>query len=143
MFEPSKFKFRKAFKGRLGGISSTGNTVSFGSVALKATTSCRINGKQIEAARKTINRFLKRKGKLWIRIFPNIPVSRKPTDVRMGKGKGSTEFWIFRVKPGRILFELEGIPSDQAQTALLKAASKLSVQCKIVTNNYGGIKYND
>ncbi|CAK8163249.1 50S ribosomal subunit protein L16 [Candidatus Xenohaliotis californiensis] len=141
MFEPSKYKFRKAFKGRLQGNSMVGNTVAFGSVALKASECCRMNGRQIESARKTINRFLKRRGKLWIRIFPNVPVTKKPTDVRMGKGKGSVEFWIFRIKPGRVLFELEGIPRSQARIALEKAATKLPIKCKIVINNYGGIRH--
>lgn len=140
MFEPSKYKFRKAFKGRLKGNATSGNMPAFGSIALKSLECCRMNGDQIDSARKTINRFLKRKGKLWIRIYPNIPVSRKPTDVRMGKGKGSTEFWVFRVKPGRIIFEIDGVALDQAKIALTKAASKLPVKCKIVLNNYGGVK---
>lgn len=141
VFEPSKYKFKKAFKGRLGGNAHIGNTVAYGYVALKSMECCRMTPSQIEAARKAVNRFLKRKGKLWIRIFPNVPVTRKPTDVRMGKGKGSVEFWAFRVQPGRVLFELDGIPPDQATAALLKAAAKLPVKCRIVVNNYGGIRY--
>lgn len=140
MFEPSKYKYRKAFKGRIKGKATSGGSVVFGSYALQADGVCRITAKQIEAARKTAMRSLKRKGKLWIRIFPNIPVSKKPADVRMGKGKGSVEMWVFRVKRGRMIFELEGVSLEQAREALGKAAAKLPISCNIVTAKYGGIR---
>lgn len=139
MFEPSKYKFRKAFKGRIRGSSPVAFTPQFGSYALKAVGVARINGKHIESARKVINRSLKRRGKLWIRVYPSVPVSKKPADVRMGKGKGSTEMWVSRIKPGRVIFELDGVAEEQAKEALVKAASKLPVKCVFVADNYGGI----
>ncbi len=132
MLAPKKSKYRKAFKGRIHGISYRGSSLSFGSYGLKALEPERITGRQIEAARRTISRAMKRSGKLWIRIFPDVPVSRKPADVRMGSGKGNPEFWVFRVYPGRILFELEGVDELVAREALEKAAAKLPIKTKFI-----------
>ncbi len=132
MLFPKKTKFRKAFKGRIKGVATVGTDVSFGSFGLKALEPARITERQIEAARKTISRCMKRAGRIWIRIFPDVPVSKKPAEVRMGSGKGSPEYWICRVKPGRILFELDGISEDVATTAFEYAAAKLPIKTKIV-----------
>lgn len=138
MFEPAKYKHRKAFKGRNRGNAISGSSLSFGTYGLKATSNCRINTKHLESARKVIVRSLKRRGKLWIRLAPNVPVTRKPIDVRMGKGKGSLDQWVFRVKAGRIIFELEGVSMEYAKLALEKAAAKLPFHCTFVSNSYGG-----
>ena len=139
ILRPKKTKFRKAFKGRIHGKAKGGFKFAFGKFALKALEPERIQEKQIESARKAINRHLKRAGKLWIRIFPDIPVSKKPADVRMGKGKGSPEFWACRVKPGRIIFELDSVTEEQAIGAFSRAAAKLPIKTKIIRNIEGGL----
>lgn len=133
MLQPKRTKYRKAHKGRIHGNAKGGTTLNFGSIGLKALTPDRITSRQIEAARRTMTRHIKRQGKVYIRIFPDVPVSKKPLEVRQGKGKGSVEFWACRVKPGRIMFELDGVPHDLATEALQLAASKLPVQTKIIT----------
>ena len=132
MLQPKKPKYRKQFKGRMHGNSKGGNFLNFGAYGLKALSPARINSRQIEAARRTISRHLKRSGRVWIRIFPDVPVSSKPAEVRMGKGKGSPEFWVCRVKPGRIMFELDGVSEIAAKEALSLAAAKLPMHTKVV-----------
>ena len=132
MLQPKKTKYRKAHKGRIRGKAKGGTTLNFGSYGLKAITAERVTSRQIEAARRAITRHMKRAGKVWIRIFPDVPVSKKPTEVRMGKGKGTPEYWAAKVKPGRIMFEIDGVPSDIAHTALNLGSSKLPVQTKII-----------
>jgi large subunit ribosomal protein L16 len=132
MLQPKKTKFRKAFKGRIHGNAKGGSTLNFGAFGLKAVGPERITSRQIEAARRTMTRHLKRQGKLWIRIFPDVPVTKKPLEVRQGKGKGSVEFWAARVKPGRIMFELDGVSEELAREAMALAASKLPVATKFV-----------
>lgn len=132
MLAPKKTKFRKAFKGRIHGNAKGGYSVAFGSFGLKALQPERITARQIEAARRVIVRSLKRVGKLWIRIFPDIPVSKKPAEVRMGSGKGNPEYFVARVKPGRVIFELDGVEEDLAKEALLKAATKLPIKTKFI-----------
>ena len=132
MLQPKKTKFRKAFKGRIHGDAKGGTTLNFGSYGLKAMEPDRLTARQIEAARRAITRHIKRQGRLWIRVFPDLPVSGKPAEVRMGKGKGSPEFWAARVKPGRILFELDGVPGDIAAMAFSRAAMKLPIKVKVV-----------
>lgn len=132
MMMPKKTKHRKAFKGRIHGVAKSGATLAFGSFGLKAMQPERITARQIEAARRTISRHMKRVGRLWIRIFPDIPVSKKPADVRMGSGKGAPEFFVFRVKPGRILFELDGVPENLAREAFELAAAKLPIKTKFI-----------
>ena len=132
ILRPKKTKFRKAFKGRIHGKAKGGFKIAFGKFALKALEPERIQEKQIESARKAINRHLKRAGKLWIRIFPDIPVSKKPADVRMGKGKGSLDHWVSVVKPGRILFEIEGVDKEMAEEAFRNAGHKLPIKTKLV-----------
>ncbi len=133
MLQPKRTKFRKAHKGRIKGNAKGGTSLNFGSFGLKATTPERVTARQIEAARRVITRHMKRAGRVWIRIFPDVPVSKKPTEVRMGKGKGSPEYWACRVKPGRIMFEVDGVPADVATQALSLAAAKLPVQTRIVS----------
>jgi len=132
MLQPKKTKYRKAHKGRIRGKAKGGTTLNFGSYGLKALTAERVTSRQIEAARRAITRHMKRAGKVWIRIFPDVPVSKKPTEVRMGKGKGSPEFWACRVKPGRILFEVDGVSEQIAREALYKASAKLPIKCKFI-----------
>jgi len=132
MLSPKKTKFRKQHKGRIHGVAKGGFTLSFGAFGLKALEPERITARHIEAARRTITRTMKRQGKLWIRVFPDVPVSSKPAEVRMGWGKGAPEFWVARVKPGRILFELDGIPAALAEQAFLLAAAKLPIKTKFV-----------
>ena len=132
MLQPKKTKFRKAFKGRIHGDAKGGTTLNFGSYGLKAMEPDRLTARQIEAARRAITRHIKRQGRLWIRVFPDGPVSGKPAEVRMGKGKGSPEYWAARVKPGRILFELDGVPGDIAAMAFSRAAMKLPIKVKVV-----------
>ena len=132
MLQPKKTKYRKAHKGRIRGKAKGGTTLNFGSYGLKALTAERVTSRQIEAARRAITRHMKRAGKVWIRIFPDVPVSKKPTEVRMGKGKGTPEYWAARVKPGRVMFEIDGEPSDIAHTALNLGSSKLPLQTKII-----------
>lgn len=132
MLSPKKTKYRKAFKGRIHGVARSGATVAFGTYGLKAMEPARVTARQIEAARRAITRHMRRVGKLWIRIFPDVPVSKKPAEVRMGSGKGSPEFWVCRVKPGRILFELNGVPEDVARKAFSLASEKLPIDTKFV-----------
>ena len=132
MLQPKRTKFRKAHKGRLTGKAKGGYTMSFGSFGLKAQTGQRVTARQIEAARRTINRRMRRAGKLWIRVFPDLPVSSKPAEVRQGKGKGSPDYWAMRAAPGRILFETDGVPRDVAQEAFELAAAKLPIKTKFV-----------
>jgi len=132
MQQPKRTKYRKAHKGRIHGTASRCNLLNYGAFGLKALQPERIISKQIEAARVALTRYMKRQGKVWTRIFPNIPVSKKPVEVRMGKGKGSPEYWACRVKPGRILFEVDGVPEDVAKIALYKASSKLPIKTKFI-----------
>ena len=132
MLQPKRTKFRKAHKGRIKGAAKGGYTLNFGSYGLKALQPERVTARQIEATRRAITRHMKRAGRVWIRIFPDVPVSKKPTEVRMGKGKGSPEFWACKVKPGRIMFEIDGVPEDVAREALALGAAKLPVKTKIV-----------
>ena len=132
MISPKRTKFRKANKGRIHGMSKGGTTLNFEAYGLKATSPERITARQIEAARRAITRHLRRTGRLWIRVFPDVPVSSKPAEVRMGKGKGSPEFWVARVAPGRIMFELDGVSWELAQEAFKLAAAKLPIDTKIV-----------
>lgn len=138
MLQPSRVKYRKHHRGRMKGVATRGNSPAFGEYALKTLEPAWITQRQIEAARVSISRYLKRSGKLWIRIYPDKPVTKKPAETRMGKGKGSPEFWVAVVKPGRILFELGGIPESQAREALRLGASKLPVKTRIVKRR-GGI----
>ena len=140
MLQPKKTKYRKAHKGRIRGKAKGGTTLNFGSYGLKALTAERVTSRQIEAARRAITRHMKRAGKVWIRIFPDVPVSKKPTEVRMGKGKGTPEYWAARVKPGRVMFEIDGVPSDIAHTALNLGSSKLPLQTKIIKRPGEGSK---
>lgn len=137
MLIPKKTKYRKAHKGRIKGNAKGGYSLSFGSYGLKALEPERITSRQIEAARRAATRYMKRVGKMWIRVFPDIPVTKKPTDVRMGKGKGSVEYYVFRVKPGRIIFELDGVPENVAREALMRAKAKLPFDAKFVTRIEG------
>ena len=143
MLQPKKHKFRKAFKGRLHGNAKGGTELNFGAYGLKALEPERITARQIEAARRAIQRHLRRQGRLWIRVFPDLPVSKKPAEVRQGKGKGAIEYWAARVKPGRILFELDGVSGELAAGAFERASMKLPVKTKIVarlgdTSHLGG-----
>tara|TARA_R110000787_G_scaffold32913_7_gene86730 strand:+ start:559 stop:984 length:426 start_codon:yes stop_codon:yes gene_type:complete len=138
MLAPKRTKFRKAFKGRIKGNAKGATTLNFGSFGLKAMTPGRVTARQIEASRRAITRHMKRSGRVWIRIFPDVPVTQKPAEVRQGKGKGSVEYWAARVKPGRIMFEIDGVPNDIARVALELAAAKLSVRTRIVTRLVGG-----
>lgn len=133
MLQPKRTKFRKAHKGRIKGEAKGGVDLNFGSFGLKALEPERITARQIESARRAITRHMKRQGRIWIRIFPDVPVSKKPTEVRMGKGKGSVEFWAAKVKPGRVMFEIDGVGEPVAKEALRLAAMKLPVKCRIVT----------
>jgi large subunit ribosomal protein L16 len=132
MLQPKRSKYRKGFKGRIHGVAKGGTTLNFGAYGLKATEPERITARQIEAARRAITRHMKRAGRVWIRIFPDVPVSKKPTEVRMGKGKGTPEYWVCRVKPGRILFELDGVPAQVAREALLLGAAKLPISTRFI-----------
>lgn len=132
MLQPKKTKFRKAFKGRIHGVASSGATLAFGQYGLKALEPERVSARQIEAARRALTRFMKRAGRVWIRVFPDVPVSKKPIEVRMGKGKGSPELWVVRVKPGKILFEVDGISQAIAKEALALAAAKLPVKTRFI-----------
>ena len=132
MLQPKKTKYRKAHKGRIKGVATSATTLNYGTYGLKALEAERVTARQIEAARVAMTRFMKRAGRVWVRIFPDVPVSKKPTEVRMGKGKGSPEFWACRVKPGRILFEVDGVTEDVARIALYKASAKLPIKTKFV-----------
>jgi large subunit ribosomal protein L16 len=133
MLSPKNLKYRKAHKGRIHGKAKGGSKLNFGAYGLKALTPERVTARQIEAARRAMTRHMKRAGRVWIRIFPDIPVTKKPAEVRQGKGKGSVEFWVCRVKPGRILFEVDGVPADVARRAFELAAAKLPLKTKFVT----------
>jgi large subunit ribosomal protein L16 len=132
MLQPIRTKFRKQFKGRIHGTATSAVELTFGQYGLKALEPDRVNARQIEAARRAITRHMKRSGRLWIRVFPDVPISKKPTEVRMGKGKGTPEFWAARVKPGRIMFEIDGVPVELAREALRLGAAKLSVRTRFV-----------
>ncbi|MCG8559940.1 MAG: 50S ribosomal protein L16 [Hyphomicrobiales bacterium] len=132
MLQPKRTKFRKAQKGRIRGVAKGGTALNFGSYGLKAQAPARITSRQIEAARRAMTRQMKRAGRVWIRIFPDVPVSKKPTEVRMGKGKGAPEFWCAKVKPGRIMFEIDGVADPVAREALRLAAAKLPVKTRVV-----------
>ena len=133
MMQPKRSKFRKAFKGRIHGDAKGGYALNFGEFGLKAMEPERVTARQIEAARRAITRQMKRQGRVWIRIFPDLPVSDKPAEVRMGKGKGAVEYWAARVAPGRIMFEVDGVADDIAREALRLGAAKLPVKTRIVT----------
>src|SRR5262250_522986 len=133
MLAPKRSKYRKAHKGRIHGAAKGGHTLNFGAFGLKAVEPGRITARQIEAARRAITRHMKRVGKVWIRVFPDVPVSRKPAEVRMGSGKGSPEYWVCRIHPGRILFELDGVSKQVAQEAFTLAAAKLPVKTRIIS----------
>jgi large subunit ribosomal protein L16 len=133
MPQPKRTKFRKAHKGRIHGVAKGGTALNFGSHGLKAMEPERITARQIEAARRAITRHMKRAGRVWIRIFPDLPVSSKPAEVRMGSGKGSPDYWAARVKPGRIMFELDGVPDNIAREALMLGAAKLPIKTRVVT----------
>ena len=138
MLQPKRTKFRKAFKGRIKGAAKAGFSLSFGSYGLKALEPERVTARQIEASRRAITREMKRVGKVWIRVFPDVPVSKKPNEVRMGSGKGAPEFWACRVKPGRIMFEIDGVPDAVAREALRLGAAMLPIKTKIVSR-VGGV----
>ncbi len=132
MLQPSRSKFRKQFKGRIRGRATSGNDLAFGQYGLKATEPERVTARQIEAARRAITRHMKRSGRVWVNIFPDVPISKKPTEVRMGKGKGMPEFWAARVKPGRIMFEVDGVDEETAREAMRLAAAKLPIKTRFV-----------
>jgi large subunit ribosomal protein L16 len=132
MMQPKKTKFRKAHKGRIHGTATSGATLSFGQFGLKAIEPDRVTARQIEAARRALTRHMKRAGRVWIRVFPDVPVSKKPIEVRMGKGKGAPEWWIARVAPGRIMFEIDGVPESLAREAFDLAAAKLPIKTRFV-----------
>jgi large subunit ribosomal protein L16 len=138
MLQPAKQKFRKQHKGRNTGIATTGNKVSFGEYGLKAITRGRITARQIEAARRVMTRHIKRGGRVWIRMFPDKPISKKPAEVRMGKGKGSVEYYVAEIKPGKMLYEMDGVPEELAREAFRLAAAKLPVQTTFITRHIGG-----
>jgi len=132
MLQPKRTKFRKMMKGRIKGEAKGGSDLNFGSFGLKATTPERVTARQIEAARRAMTRHMKRQGRVWIRIFPDVPVTAKPIEVRMGKGKGSIDRWVAKVKPGRVMFEIDGVNEDVAREALRLAAMKLSVKTRVI-----------
>src|SRR5688572_24811860 len=133
MLSPKRTKYRKQFKGRIHGAAKSGTSLAFGAFGLKAMEPERLNAREIEAARRAITRQMKRAGRVWIRVFPDIPVSKKPTEVRMGKGKGTPEFWAARVHPGRIMFEIDGVNDETAKEALRLGAAKLPIRTRIVS----------
>ncbi len=137
MLAPKRTKFRKQQTGRLHGLASSGTTLNFGSYGLKAVTPGRVTARQIEAARRAMTRHMRRAGRVWIRIFPDVPVSTKPAEVRMGKGKGTPEYWMVRIKPGRVMFELDGVSPEVAEEAFRLAAAKLPVQTRMVSRLAG------
>ena len=136
LFVPKKTKYSKSFKGRISGNAKGGSELAFGTCGLKALEPCRLTSKQIESARRSISRSLRRVGKVWIRVFCHTPVSKKPVDVRMGKGKGSVDRWVCKVQPGRILFEIGGVSADLAREAFKKAQSKLPIRCSFVEEGF-------
>ena len=139
MLSPKRTKFRKAHKGRVHGLAKGGTSLNFGAFGLKAMQPGRITARQIEAARRAMTRHIKRAGKVWIRVFPDVPVSSKPAEVRMGKGKGTPEYWMCRIKPGRMMFELDGVDPEIAKEALSLAAAKLPIRCKFIQRGGGGV----
>ncbi len=139
MLSPKRTKFRKAHKGRVHGLAKGGTALNFGAFGLKAMQPGRITARQIEAARRAMTRHIKRAGKVWIRVFPDVPVSSKPAEVRMGKGKGTPEYWMCRIKPGRMMFELDGVDPEIAKEALTLAAAKLPIQCKFIRRGGEGV----
>ena len=139
MLSPKKTKYRKQFKGRIHGTSKGNTSLNFGSYGLKALEPERITARQIEACRRAVTREMKRQGRVWIRIFPDLPVTDKPAEVRMGKGKGAVEYWAARVAPGRIMFEIDGVPDDVARQALALGAAKLPIRTKVVTRMDAGL----
>ena len=132
MMQPKRTKYRKQFKGRNGGLAQRGNTVAFGDYGLKAVSRARMTAREIEAARRAMTRYVKRGGQVWIRVFPDVPISKKPLEVRMGSGKGGVEYYVARIQPGKVLFEMEGVTEDIAREAFRLAASKLSVDTLFV-----------
>jgi large subunit ribosomal protein L16 len=132
MLQPKRTKYRKQFKGRIKGVAKGGFDLAFGEFGLKALEPNRVNAREIEAARRAITRYMKRAGRVWIRVFPDVPVTAKPTEVRMGKGKGSVEYWACKVKPGRMMFEIDGVSEELAREALRLGAAKLSVKTRFV-----------
>jgi large subunit ribosomal protein L16 len=132
MLQPIRSKFRKAHKGRIHGVATSGHELNFGQFGLKAIEPERVTARQIEAARRAMTRHMKRSGRVWIRVFPDVPVSKKPIEVRMGKGKGTPELWVCRIKPGRIMFEIDGVPVEVAREALELAAAKLPIKTRFV-----------
>ena len=138
MLQPARTKYRKQQKGRNTGVATRGNKVSFGEYGLKATTRGRLTARQLEAARRAMSRHIKRGGRIWIRVFPDKPVSTKPAEVRMGSGKGSPEFWVARVAPGRIMFEIDGVAPELAKEALTLGAAKLPFRTIVVQRMLGG-----
>ena len=132
MLQPIRSKFRKAHKGRIHGLATSANQLNFGQYGLKALEPERVTARQIEAARRAMTRHMKRSGRVWIRVFPDLPVSKKPTEVRMGKGKGAPEFWAARVHPGRIMFEIDGVNEETAREALRLGAAKLPIRTRVV-----------
>src|SRR5919202_5577888 len=132
MLQPKRTKFRKAHKGRIHGLATSGTDLSFGQFGLKALEPERVTARQIEAARRAMTRHMKRAGRVWIRVFPDVPVSKKPLEVRMGSGKGAPEYWVVRIKPGRILFEVDGVSEQIAREALALAAAKLPIKTRFV-----------
>ncbi|MGC3982116.1 MAG: 50S ribosomal protein L16 [Steroidobacteraceae bacterium] len=133
MMQPKRTKFRKQFKGTLGGLAQRGSTVAFGEFGLKTTERARMTAREIEAARRAMTRYVKRGGQVWIRVFPDVPISKKPLEVRMGSGKGNVEYYVAKVLPGKVLFEMEGVTEEVAREAFRLAASKLSVDTQFVT----------
>ena len=132
MLQPKRTKYRKQFKGRIKGVAKGGFDLAFGEFGLKALEPNRVNAREIEAARRAITRYMKRAGRVWIRVFPDVPVTAKPTEVRMGKGKGSVEYWAAKVKPGRIMFEIDGVPEETAREAMRLGAAKLPIKTRFI-----------
>ena len=141
MLQPKRTKYRKAHKGRIHGAAKGGHTLNFGAFGLKSLEPERVTARQIEAARRAITRQMKRQGRVWIRVYPDVPISSKPAEVRMGSGKGAPEYWAARVHPGRILFEIDGVPQDVAHEALRLGAAKLPVRTKIVSRLDAGVAH--
>jgi len=140
MLQPKRTKFRKMQKGRMKGNAMRGNQIAFGSFAIKALEECWMTARQIEAARIAVTRHMKREGQVWIRVFPDKPVTKKPAEVRMGKGKGAPELWVATIKPGKIIFEIDGVSTETAQEALRLAAQKLPIKTKfVIRRDYAGI----
>jgi large subunit ribosomal protein L16 len=133
MMQPKRTKFRKQFKGNIAGLAQRGNTVAFGEYGLKATSRARMTARELEAARRAMTRYVKRGGQIWVRVFPDVPISKKPLEVRMGSGKGNVEYYVAKVRPGKVLFEMEGVTEAIAREAFRLAASKLSVDTQFVS----------